>query len=94
MKGNHLVGVWERGRGLFVCWLLNIPATCECISGTEGERGCGGGRVGVGGGGGACACLVSKLFREQYHFSMIQFTLLPSLERETVCNSELAYKHV
>ena len=22
-------------RGLFVCWLLNVPATCECISGTD-----------------------------------------------------------
>ena len=21
--------------GLFVCWLLNVPATCECISGTD-----------------------------------------------------------
>ena len=20
---------------LFVCWLLNVPATCECISGTD-----------------------------------------------------------
>ena len=19
----------------FVCWLLNVPATCECISGTD-----------------------------------------------------------
>ena len=25
----------ERERGLFVCWLLNVPATCECISGTD-----------------------------------------------------------
>ena len=23
------------GQGLFVCWLLNVPATCECISGTD-----------------------------------------------------------
>ena len=23
--------VWK----LFVCWLLNVPATCECISGTD-----------------------------------------------------------
>ena len=22
-------------QGLFVCWLLNVPATCECISGTD-----------------------------------------------------------
>ena len=22
-------------RGLFVGWLLNVPATCECISGTD-----------------------------------------------------------
>ena len=21
--------------GLFVCWLLNVPATCECFSGTD-----------------------------------------------------------
>ena len=20
---------------LFACWLLNVPATCECISGTD-----------------------------------------------------------
>ena len=24
--------------GLFVCWLLNVPATCECISGTDLHR--------------------------------------------------------
>ena len=23
---------------LFVCWLLNVPATCECISGTDLHR--------------------------------------------------------
>ena len=23
---------------MFVCWLLNVPATCKCISGTERER--------------------------------------------------------
>ena len=23
---------------LFVCWLLNVPATCECISGTDLNR--------------------------------------------------------
>ena len=22
-------------KGEFVCWLLNVPATCECISGTD-----------------------------------------------------------
>ena len=22
-------------RGLFVAWLLNVPATCQCISGTD-----------------------------------------------------------
>ena len=22
----------------FVCWLLNVPATCECISGTDLRR--------------------------------------------------------
>ena len=21
--------------GVVVCWLLNVPATCECISGTD-----------------------------------------------------------
>ena len=21
--------------GLFVCWLLNVPTTCKCISGTD-----------------------------------------------------------
>ena len=26
------------GWGLFVCWLLNVPATCECISGTDLHR--------------------------------------------------------
>ena len=25
-------------RGLFVGWLLNVPATCECISGTDLHR--------------------------------------------------------
>ena len=31
------VGKGWRGEGvcLFVCWLLNVPATCECISGTD-----------------------------------------------------------
>ena len=24
----------EKGEG-FVCWLLNVPATCWCISGTD-----------------------------------------------------------
>ena len=23
------------GAALFVCWLLNVPATCKCISGTD-----------------------------------------------------------
>ena len=27
--------VYLRVGGLFVCWLLNVPATCECISGWE-----------------------------------------------------------
>ena len=26
------------GDCLFVCWLLNVPATCECISGTDLHR--------------------------------------------------------
>ena len=25
----------REGRGLFLCWLLNVPATCECISGMD-----------------------------------------------------------
>ena len=25
----------DRKKGLFVGWLLNVPATCECISGTD-----------------------------------------------------------
>ena len=28
-------GVDGGGGSLFVCWLLNVPATCECISGTD-----------------------------------------------------------
>ena len=28
----------EEEEGLFVCWLLNVPATCECISGTDLHR--------------------------------------------------------
>ena len=36
LEENVLVPVsWE---GLFVCWLLNVPATCECISGTDLHR--------------------------------------------------------
>ena len=31
-------GGWRRGGGLLVCWLLNVPATCECISGTDLPR--------------------------------------------------------
>ena len=26
------------GHCLLVCWLLNVPATCECISGTDLHR--------------------------------------------------------
>ena len=26
---------WGRRGSLYVCWLLNVPATCECISGTD-----------------------------------------------------------
>ena len=25
----------RESKSLFVCWLLNVPATCECISGTD-----------------------------------------------------------
>ena len=34
-KSTHLI--WVDSSGLFVvcCWLLNVPATCECISGTD-----------------------------------------------------------
>ena len=28
--------LWKKR--LFVCWLLNVPATCECISGTDLHR--------------------------------------------------------
>ena len=28
----------KQGRNLFVCWLLNVPATCQCISGTDLHR--------------------------------------------------------
>ena len=28
------IGRWERERDV-VCWLLNFPATCKCISGTD-----------------------------------------------------------
>ena len=35
MTQKRLVG---SGRGVVVCWLLNVPATCECISGTEWRR--------------------------------------------------------
>ena len=28
----------ERGGVCFVCWLFNVPATCECISGTDLHR--------------------------------------------------------
>ena len=30
-----LKGATPGPRNLFVCWLLNVPATCECISGTD-----------------------------------------------------------
>ena len=26
---------WRKKRYFVVCWLLNVPATCECISGTD-----------------------------------------------------------
>ena len=25
----------EKAVYIYVCWLLNVPATCECISGTD-----------------------------------------------------------
>ena len=38
MAGDNLRG-WPKirmpGELLFVCWLLNVPAICECISGTD-----------------------------------------------------------
>ena len=35
-RGQPWGDCWETGR--FVCWLLNVPATCECISGTDLHR--------------------------------------------------------
>ena len=29
---------WRSRRKKFVCWLLNVPATCKCISGTDLNR--------------------------------------------------------
>ena len=34
LKGTY-PGVTESEVGLLVGWLLNVPATCECISGTD-----------------------------------------------------------
>ena len=36
MQTSHQYGnLQSSGWGLFVGWLLNVPATCECISGTD-----------------------------------------------------------
>ena len=42
-RNGHSVVVCEpfgdgSGGEDFVCWLLNVPATCKCISGTEAAR--------------------------------------------------------
>ena len=36
---DHVETVLQRERGLFACWLLNVPATCKCISGMVSGRG-------------------------------------------------------
>ena len=35
---HHIQHVMCHVVRLFVCWLLNVPATCECISGTDLHR--------------------------------------------------------
>ena len=37
-KVSAILGRAGEGKGLFVCWLLIVPATCECISGTDLHR--------------------------------------------------------
>ena len=37
-KTKHKKNQKEERDCLFVCWLLNVPATCECISGTDLHR--------------------------------------------------------
>ena len=32
---GSLVNYFTTERVVVVCWLLNVPATCECISGTD-----------------------------------------------------------
>ena len=34
-KGENKTKIKEEEELLFVGWLLNVPATCECISGTD-----------------------------------------------------------
>ena len=38
MQMNDSFFHWALNHSLFVGWLLNIPATCECISGTDLHR--------------------------------------------------------
>ena len=43
LRGDTILEVRVLGLGgggvcLFVCWLLNVPATCECISGMDLHR--------------------------------------------------------
>ena len=34
-KGREKSKGGDGQESLYVCWLLNVPATCECISGTD-----------------------------------------------------------
>ena len=33
--GSNTWDQWRWGFTVYVCWLLNVPATCECISGMD-----------------------------------------------------------
>ena len=35
LRQLHLLSLWNRSCSLFVGWLLNVPATCQCISRTD-----------------------------------------------------------
>ena len=37
-RNEKIKGNGEGIYGLFVGWLFNVPATCECISGTDLHR--------------------------------------------------------
>ena len=34
-RPSNVLGGQRKREREFVCWLLNAPATCECISGTD-----------------------------------------------------------